>query len=239
MKQSYVLASSLIALTLAFGLCLNGCAKRPAETTEEFAAPSPTTVEQPPAEQPSEPTTATGVGDKLGKLLGSVHPPSSYEMKIIPPAGRDAQTVTTIMKMAGRKPLKMKVVHDEGWAITDLEAKVMYIYSNDQDMVMKMPLGQGEEGNVPDSNENVDLEATIAGSGNVDGVDCWLISTQVTGHSTKVWVGKKDGLPRKVEAPEGVTKVEYSRINQIPDSEFALPAGVKVMEMPQMPSPGG
>ena len=76
----------------------------------------------------------------------------------------------------------------------------------------------------------------IVGSEVVDGKDCWVVEASAEGVSTKYWIWKEKGFPVKVEVDtaEGKTTMEYKNIDfgNIPDSEFELPAGVQIMEMP-------
>jgi outer membrane lipoprotein-sorting protein len=236
MKASHIIVAVVLALTVAAALCLVGCGREQAATTEEPGAPAgPATSEQPVTEEPGEATGGGGVGDKLAQLLGSVSPPTSYEMKVISPSGQEGPGGTVLMKMAEDKPVKMKSISDKRWAIFDYDAKVMYTYDPDQDVVRKMSLDQITPPASRDPSKRVDPEAVTIGSERVDDVDCWVISSTVEGTTGKVWVGKQDGLPRQAEAEGGVIKYQYSRMNEVPNSEFELPPGVEVKEMPQMP----
>jgi len=240
MKTRHSTIALIVLLVAALTLCVSGCGKKEAETSAGGPAPSATTSAQPtdeqPAPQPSEAASEGGIGDKLSKLLASVKPPSSYEMTIIPPAGTDAGAMTSIMKMSGGKPVKAKMLHEDGWVITDLEAKVMYMHDKEmgENVAVRMPLQTDQQADAAAQSDFVDQDAAITGSDTVDGVECWVYSTTAGGATHKVWVGKKDGLPRQTESEEGVAKFQYSRINKIKDSEFDLPEGVEVTEMPQM-----
>lgn len=236
MKADHIIAAFLLALTVAVALCLVGCGREQAATTEQPTAPAgPATTEQPVDEEPGEAAGGGGVGDKLAQLLGSVSPPTSYEMKVISSSGREGPSGTVLMKMAEHKLVRMKSISNKRWTILDYEAKVMYAYDPDQNVAMKMSLDQTAPPPSRDPSKQVDREAVTTGSEAVDGVDCWVISSAVEGKSAKVWVGKQDGLPRQVETAGGLIKYQYSRINEVPDSEFELPAGVEVKETPRMP----
>lgn len=236
MKTRHSTIALTVLLVAALALCVSGCGKREAETSGEIATPPAGTVAEPAADQPSEDIPAGGIGDKVSKLLASVKPPSSYEMTMIPPAGTDARPVTSIMKMSGGKPVKMKMVYEGGWVITDLEAMVMYMYDEKvgENVAFRMPLETQDEPDAMAPTDFVDQDAAITGSDTVDGVKCWVYSTTVDGATHKVWVGKRDGLPRQTESEEGIVKFQYSRVNEVKDSEFELPSGVQVRDMPKM-----
>ena len=242
MRTRHSSLTLIVVLVAVLALYVSGCGKKEAAPTGQAMSPPTSTSAQPTVEQPttekaSEGASAGGIGDKFSKLLASAKPPSSYEMKIIPPSGPDQKPMSALFKMVDRKPVKAKMMNPdgEGWILTDYEAKAMYMYNAKEDKIIKMPVKMNEQGKVAAPADFVDSSAKVTGADTVDGVKCWVYSTTAGGNSEKVWIGKKDGLPRQVESNDGIIKFEYLRINSVPDSEFELPSGVEVMDMPTMP----
>lgn len=149
---------------------------------------------------------------------------TSYEMTMNAPG---APTHTQLVKLVNGEMAKMKMTMPGGWTLMDFEKKETITVMGG--MAMKMPLqqGQGDVGLSPK-----DLGAgTIVGSETVDGVDCTVVQATVDGKSSKAWIGTADGLVRKAEGPSGVVTMTYSRINAVPDTDFAIPADLKVRDM--------
>ncbi len=241
MKRDLTLVSSMLVVVAIVALCIGGCGKQAAETGGEPVSPMGETAGPASAgEEPARPEAAGGgIGQKMSALLGSVSPPRSYEMKMIPPAELDEEPMSMLFKMAGGKPANVKIVHPEGqgWMLADYEAKAMYVYNAEENKAMKMPLDVDQEGKVTVPGDFVDTDATVTGTETVDGVRCWVHSSSVGGETGKVWVSMKDGLPRQVEDQHGITRFEYLRINAVSDSEFELPAGVQIVDMKDMMQP--
>ena len=224
MKRMFLLtaAIALMAVGGAVVACGGGGKAEPAadETGPDGVASA----------EPEE--SAGGPGDKLAALLAGVDPPSSYEVSSDPPG--DEPPVTMIVKMDGQKPAKVKMIHRDGWMLVDLEAGATYAFEPREDMIMKLPLGSGAQQAANSPSDHVDPDATTIGVEIIDGVKCWVIRSTVGNLESKVWVGAEDGLPRQLEADEGLTRFVYSRIDRIADSEFALPDGIEVVDMVEM-----
>lgn len=245
MKSRYLFALLAIAFTIA-GI-VTGCQKRVpsgvAETARPPAPPPAAPSEQPPAtpdtaataatatEQPAPPATSTNwIGKPLGEFLKTIDYPTSYEMKTVPGPQATEAPGSTIFKLEDRRALKSKIQDGENWMIIDLEANVMYGYRGQANVITKIPLGDLGKNNDP--NASADKEATILREEVVDGHDCWVVRTSCIGPENDVWVDKKEGLVRQVKRDAGtVSKYNYYRINEIPDSEFELPEGVEIREL--------
>ena len=173
-----------------------------------------------------------GLGMPLASLLAGASPPRSYELESIPPGG--GSSTTMIVKMGERQPLKVKTIHEEGWMLVDLENGATYAYEPRENLVMKLPIGTEPNSAAPSPADFFDSDATALGKDRIDDVDCWVVESKVGPLESKVWIGAEDGLPRQFETEEGITRFVYSRINQVPESDFALPEGVQVMDMAKM-----
>lgn len=90
--------------------------------------------------------------------------------------------------------------------------------------------------------ETMDKDAVkVIGNEDLNGEPCVVFTTKdkVAGYEMKMWVHKKYGVMMKMEAetPEGKMKLEIKnlKVGDIPDSEFEIPADIKMSEMPVMP----
>lgn len=77
-------------------------------------------------------------------------------------------------------------------------------------------------------------------SDKLDGVSCMRIDlTTKEGKAVVFWVDTQYGLLRQTKEGDRVVKTKYEMINSVPDSAFALPQGVKVVDAPQRSREGG
>ncbi len=203
-----------------------GCAKQAAQAPQA-GRPAVSKPAAKPRQAPAAPQT-------LGEALKGRKPINSYEFTMTSPEGN---IVTQLVKLADGKPVRMKMTHGDEWVLVDLSEKVLYAYSPQQKAAMKMAIEgdktpEGEPIHVP-TPDDYDASASIVGSDTIDGSECWVVASTVKGAQEigKVWVDKQYGLVRQVKLGSEVMKFTYSRINQVPDSEFELPQGVKVMDM--------
>lgn len=224
MKRMFLLAG-VIALMAVGGAVVACGGGGEAEPAADETGPVPVATAEPEED-------GGGPGDKLAALLDRVSPPSSYEVSSDPPG--DEPPMTMIVKMDGPRPTKMKMIHQDGWMLVDLEAGATYAFEPRENMIMKLPLGSGAQRAANSPSDYVDPDATTIGVETIDGVKCWVIRSSVGTLESKVWVGAEDGLPRQLETDEGLTRFVYSRIDQVADSEFALPDGIEVMDMAEM-----
>jgi hypothetical protein len=80
--------------------------------------------------------------------------------------------------------------------------------------------------------DEVLAKAPSLGEGAVDGEPAWIVETLgEDGKPDKLWIGQQHGLPRQMLVDGKTIKLNYSRINEVPDSEFELPKGVTVQDM--------
>ena len=172
------------------------------------------------------------VGKQFAGLLAGIKPPRRYEMRSVSPNGEPSMTM--IVKMGDQQPLKVKTMQEDGWMLVDLEKGETYAFEPTENMIMKLPVGAGAQPGSMNPNDFVDPDAETVGRDRVDGVNCWVIESKVGPMESKVWIGTEDGLPRQSETEEGITRFLYSRINEAPDSEFALPESVQIVDMAQM-----
>jgi outer membrane lipoprotein-sorting protein len=183
--------------------------------------------------------SAGGGANALGDLMNKRTALTSYVM-VVDAAGQKSRLA---FKMEGGKVVAMRVDSGpQGWMIMRMDKKMQYIFSPQTNSAMAMPMS-GSPGSapggpgapsVPDAaaiNALTDAKAT---SETIDGVNCLKVS-RADGKEA-YWIEKEHGLPVQIQAGGTTTKIKYEQVNSVPDSEFEVPAGVKIQEMPKMPS---
>ena len=170
--------------------------------------------------------------ETFGEAMKAFNMPTSFEMAI---ESSDEDTPgSMIMKMDGAEMLAMRMEMDGDVMLFNMSDKVMYMYDVEENKAMKMPVGE-DDGDTPNLYGFYQDDLKVSGSETVDGVDCWVIDGIDDANAPgKVWVGKADGLMRQAQDDDEMIKFTYSRINEVPDSEFDLPEGVEVEDLGAM-----
>lgn len=215
--------------------------------------PAPANGGAAPAAGPAVPAnevgaTPAGVAGPGAELVGKRAGLKSYVMTMV----MDGKPgMKQYMKFANGKLVRMKtdLGGQGGWMYLMAYKGVSYIYDAKAKTAMQMQAG-GEEAQkkteslpgAPDVPDPEELAKTGAkwGTETVDGVGCWVVQTTFAGQESKVWLDKKYGLVRQMQAGDKLIKHQYDKINAVPDSEFDLPPGTKVVDtakgLPQMPN---
>lgn len=241
----------LVVAALVALVALAGCPQQP---TEE-PGPAEPMVDDPGAVTPDESGEPAAVdvpasAETLADAMAAFQMPTSFEMTMT--EGGDEDTPQSmLMKMDGTTPVAMKAESDEGIMLIDWAGGAMYMYDPEDNTALKMAMDEDQASDLPirfDFSEAKD--AKVIGSETIDGVDCWIVEAMDEDEVGKTWIGKADGLVRQVEEEDGeMIRVSYSRINEVPDSEFELPEDAKIEDMdamfegtgdmPDMPEEGG
>ena len=197
---------------------------------------------------PSNPTKSTPAvsSNPVAQILAKQKAVVSY-IQIMEVSG---QTIRNKVKFQNGKPIRARVdMGDQGMMLVQYDKKVQYIVDPKTNTAMAMPatsptLGDGTSGgqsSVPAMSDAEKMKYMRGVPETLDGVDCWKVTR--TDSDVVFWSEKENGLPVqvKVQGKEGVQliKLKYEQINSVPDSEFELPAGVKVQQMPKGQMPGG
>jgi hypothetical protein len=206
----------------------------------------------PASEAGATPAANAGPGADLSRKRAAL---KSYAMTVIVDG---KPTLKQYVKFENGKLVRMKtdLGGQGGWMYLMADQGVSYIYDAKRKTAMKMQ-GGGEEAKkkmeslpgapeVPDPQELAKASAKWR-TETVDGVECWVIETAVAGRGSQVWLDKKYGLVRQMQAGDKVMKHQYEKINAVPDSEFELPPGTKIVDlakglpgtpnMPHLPKP--
>jgi len=223
-----------IAACLVLAVVLVGCTKAPGP--EGGPGPTPAgPARTPQAEAPADESGAAP--STLGEAVNARAELESYEMAMVLPDGKKA---TQLVKLEDGETARVKVITEgEEWMLVDRTEGVIYAYSPDMEAAIKLPpeVSKGEESKtVTIDVDSFDPAVPIVGSETIDGTDCWVVDATLGEEKkeTKVWVGKEDGLLRQVEREGEVVKFTYDKINAVPDSEFELPEGIKIMDTDEM-----
>lgn len=237
MKRSLYFASTVCAIVLSIAL-LAGCAtseKPPATSTPS----SPQTEESPQATTPSpatEPETTQSSGETLDDILSLASSIESVKFDMVI-TSTEISSMTTEVWLKDPK-MKMKTTSEEQTIITilDQEAQTMYTYMPDQNMAFMITYDQAQASPIDDTQNINQYNPQNAGTETIDGKVCMVVEYAVQDVSITTWIWKEYGFPIKVVSvtDQGTTTIKYKDIDftNIPDSEFQLPDGVQIMDLP-------
>lgn len=120
--------------------------------------------------------------------------------------------------------------------LIDLDTRIMYMYMPAQNMAIRMNMNDTVPTPANEEAQSVtDFSYTITGTETFDGKSCLVVEYTSQGAVTRQWIWKDRGFPVKVETTAAGVKsvIEYRNFDfgDIPDSMFALPEGVQVVQM--------
>lgn len=234
--RTIFVCTGVIALLIG---ALAGCGEQPPQEEGPEGPLRPEVGEAETSDDAGTDDTAAGepadgearmLADVIGKWPSSFIMTATIEEK----DSGTTHTSTVAMKMGETEPLRMKTEMDEGGMIMDYEDDVMYTWDAASGVAMKMDIPETEEG-TPNPYEDIDPDTRITGSETINGVDCWVAeTTDDDGNTITTWVAKDNGLMQRMESDDVIVNYEYEQIGSVPDSEFELPEGMTVQEMPAM-----
>lgn len=174
----------------------------------------------------------------LAEALRQCEPPESYQLSM---AVSPNQSVTELVRFENGVPVRIIMKVSDYWFLTARDEEVRYMYHPKDNTAFRIPLSHDElaaaMAECSDVGKAFDTEVPIIGTQMLDGVRCWVAETQgrerpgafrVWRGSIKIWVDQQYGLLRQSQFGEDITELKYSRINEVPNSEFELPEGVEV-----------
>jgi hypothetical protein len=178
-------------------------------------------------------------GNPVAQIFAKQKAMSSY-VQIMDVNGR---TVRSEVKLQDGKPIRIKIdTGENGMVLVQYDKKIEYIVDAKTNTAMEMPAtsplqggatsgGQSSMSSMSDAAKMKNMKAT---DDTLDGVDCWKVTR--TDSDVVFWSEKRNGLAVQIERGAQITKLKYEQLNSVPDSEFELPARVKVQQMPKMPA---
>lgn len=220
----------ILLLALLMLVLVTGCGGGTKETGNQTETPANTDVD---------------VAALLAK--GKDLPGLSYD-SVTTTAGMEP-FATKVWVKEGNMRVEMVIPEGGGKMISIVNASegVVYSYSSDEQVAMKMPLEQSEvDTTTPqDYSESMDAEnMKYIKTETLDGRECVVYEVADPDSTGKVWIWKDYGIPVRVEAAsegeEMVMEFKNIQVSELDDSLFQLPAGVEVMdfgdfEIPDMP----
>jgi len=225
------LRTLLCALAVVLAVTLfAGCTRQ--QPAQPPVGPTPGPAAKAPA--PAKPEGMTG--KNLAEALAAVNRPQSFEETITQP---DGKTQTMLVKDDYNL---VRMTTDNGFMQMDTSKGLMYMYDQAQNTATKMKM-TGKETDATHAQaknpmEGVDQKVPIVGEEELDGVKCWTAETTTAGaagaQKGKMWVLSDSGLLRRMDIGGKVTDFKYSRINELTDADFGLPAGCKIQDMSAM-----
>jgi len=230
----------VLLVLVVFPLVLTGC---PQDSPEVPGGEAAMVDEPPPPDDDADQPSAADIpesAETLADAMVAFQRPTSLEITILT-AGEDNPEPMAI-KLEDGKPVAYRAESPDGVMIMDMVESVMYIYDPEDNSALKMPMDEAQASDLPQPYDFQEPDSKVVGSETVDGVDCWVVEVAGEHGVGKVWVGKADGLLRQIAEGDEMVKIQYSRINEIPDSEFEVPEGAKIedfTDMPVMPEGGG
>jgi len=236
MKKLISLGIAACAIVLSISL-LAGCAtSAPASPDESSftpppATPSTETTTPSPSPEPSQPS-----GDTLDDVLGRTSGIESVKFDMVM-TGPGMPSMTTRVWLKGEKMKTESTMEGQTVInIIDHGTQTMYMYIPDQNMAFMVTYEQAQGSPVEDTMAISQYHPENLGTETVDGKVCIVVEYTVQDASTKVWIWEENGFPIKLVTvtDQATTTIEYKNIQftSIPDSEFELPPGVQIMDMP-------
>ena len=240
--KKYIGITALIIISIAIIAATAGCASggtttATSSTAATAAANNKALTTTTSAVKISTTTTAGATGGTIAEILARAASITSMQFDMVQTnslvgvQGGNG-TVTTHVWVSGNK-VKMDANQNgqEIIQLYDYDAGVMYSYSPAQNAATKSTItGTSSYG---DPNAILQYNPTTAGTDTINGNLCQIIQYINQGTTFKIWLWEAKGLVLQEEATNPAAG-SYTIANQnydfsaIPDSTFALPAGVTV-----------
>ena len=214
----------LVLMLAIASLLVVGCDGGEGEEATPTPTPTPTLI---PTPTPTPTPTATIPPGELSEILGLTSAIESlkFDMAMTAPG---MPAITSKVWQETNK-MKTETTVQEMTIVTyiDYDAQRLCAYVPTMGMVVASDFSQAPANPIGESGTIDQYQPTVIGSEILDGEDCLVFEWTAEGVSTKWWVSKDDGFPRRVEitSPQGTTTMEFSNIEfgDIPDSEFEFP----------------
>jgi len=155
----------------------------------------------------------------------------------------EGQTVTALVSFQNGNYNKFKEIRPYGYQIMDMDTLIRSEFIERDNVIRTSPIYQGTidlrlMGNPYDYSTVVTPKTEITKMEYVDGVKCWVLTytNPAQKNSQKTfYIDDEYGLLRQMTIGKMTTRWSYLWINNIPDSEFTLPAGVPTVPIPGSP----
>ncbi|AQS57663.1 LolA family protein [Desulforamulus ferrireducens] len=195
-----------------------------------------------PAEEKAKTETASQSGDNLASLFAKAEDIKCLSYSITM-SSEGKQMLNGKMYLKGNKT-KMEFSAEGMSAImfVDTEEKVAYNYLPSEQMATRIDFSQAvsqmQKSPLDYNDQYREEQYKIVGEEKVNGYDCKAVEVTSSEGLVKMWVSKEYGIPVRIESvSEGKpATIDFTdiKLDELPDSEFALPAGVQVIDMQDM-----
>lgn len=226
LKKTLSIIMSILLIAALFSLA--GCGKSNTESTPSDQAK---TSDKAGTSDPSE-------LQKLFKSSSAVKG-FSYDMETTM-SGPDGNMVTTGKYYVSGKKVRMEM-ETQGMKTIMLYngGSNAYMYTPATNTAMKAPMPKEKSaGQWAESDEDL-AKFKVVGHEKMGGYDCLVVTTTEEQSNAKTWLREDNGLPVRIETSQGdnksVSEFKNYKIGAQADSLFELPAGAKVMDIPNMP----
>ncbi len=227
----------LITVLLIASMIIVGCDGE--DTEEATPTPEPTAteaVDATPTIAPQPTITEDSSDETLSDILGAIAGVDSVRYDVVMTLP-DASTATTSTWLKGSKMKTETTVESESIiSIIDLDAQTSIMYMPEQGLAIEIDFADADPPATETTEDIEQYNPTIIGTDVIDGHECTVTEYTAEGSGVKMWIEKAHGFPIKVETTtsEGTMIMEYENIDfsDIPDSEFELPEGIEITELP-------
>jgi len=245
MRRSLAAITILLAAALALSM-FAGCSKKQQTTGSSVTSqPAPSAAEKPSsvgetAKNPTASALKASGSSALSELLSKQKAVTSYVQTI----QIEGKSIKTQVKLKDGKPVRAKMdMGKDGMMLIQYDKKAQYAIDTKNNAAMMMPVtsqtaGASNQSGIPGMDDPARLKNLRVTSTRLNGKDCWKVTKAKS--DMVFWAGKDNGLPVQVTLGGRTMKFSYAKINQVPDSEFELPAGCRIQMMSNrgaMPSP--
>lgn len=200
---------------------------------------SPAEEVTPPAETATTPLRSESLSDLLGKAKGIGS--CKYDLEITSP---EVPAVTQKVWVKENN-MRMEMTAEEMTVVTIMKGdeQALYMYHPEENRAMKMDFHKAPESAIEEVVAIEGYDPTVIGTETIDGKLCTVVEYTVPEGEATMWIWQKHGFPIRTEMtmPRGTLRMEWKNIefDDISDSMFELPAGVRIMEIPELPAPMG
>jgi len=209
--------------------------KAPVTTTSPAGVSSTTTTRA-----SSAPTTTAASGNTIGSILGKSAGIASMQYDAVVTAPGQAAITQSVWVKKNKMRTESTVQGQKMVILIDGDAQTMYQYMPAQNTAIKMTWDPNTQSATGQSASIASYNPVVVGTDTIDGKLCTVVQYTVQGNNVKAWIWQDRGLPIRIETTtaQGTAVVELKNIQfvDIPDSQFTLPAGVQISQMPSLPT---
>jgi len=228
-KSCFIVVILLTVISLLVIGCGGGEEATPAATKTPGATGTTQATATPKATVTKAPTQAPPSGELSALLSKTAQVKSAHFTMTMSAPGLPQDMTSEVWQKSGKSKTETTVMGQTTVTYTDYDAQKMCTCFQATGTCMAMDFSQAPGDPVEEAEMIEGYNPTIVGSETINGKDCLVFEWTAEGVHTKWWVDKNTGWPVRIEATssEGTTVIEYTDIDfsNIPDSEFAFPAG--------------